>query len=1141
KEFKPVPEYYRLPGATVTPGQDSDTKYRHAVSVEEIKQKELEKGFLLSDVPFRVTLCKIEEEKYGLLVCNHHILYDGWSNGIILKEFFEAYNVLSAGNLLPKKIKSRFKEFVKWIQRRDLNKQEQYWKNYLNGVDFPTELPVKAPPDSKGTGNRFSKCYHLELSSEINAGFDDFIKEQRVTLAALMYCAWGILLQKYADSEDVVLGTTVSGRTAKIKGIENNVGLFINTLPLRVKNRAKEPVSALLSAVNQDLQEREAFENSPLVEIMQCSGLAAGVELFDSLMVIENYPLDTAALSGDFQVKSYSTVEMTNYDLTVAITRREQLEVDFNYRGDVLEQETVKRIASHFSNILKEITGSPGKNAREIELLSQEEKNEILRDFNDTAFDIGSGTTITGLFEHQVEKTPEAISIIGPGGLQGALTYRELDNLAAELALILQEKGVGREQIAALMVDDPLETAVGILGILKAGAAYLPIDPAYPEERIRYMAADSAAKLLLKGKSIAVDIPGLAMWNLSIADFKNSPAKGKQSIREFSERELSKKGQASKRANKTNTSVNKSDRNLAGYVIYTSGTTGRPRGVLVEHGSAVNTLVYRKQAYGLDGAATLLQLFSFAFDGFVTSFFTPLISGSRLVMPGRDQLKEIFRLVDAIIEYGVTHMLCVPPLFGSILQHMPVGGAKTLRVVTLAGDKASIELVEAARAKNENLEIVNEYGITEAAVMSTICRHQEKKETITIGKPTGNTTIRIIGHHRALQPVGVPGELCIAGAGLARGYLNNPQLTAEKFAPNPHPSPSFPNNHYPVTNNSLYHTGDLARWLPGGYIEFLGRRDHQVKIRGFRIETAEIESQLLSVDGIKEAVVTCRKDGAGEAFLCAYVVKEARAASAENIKALLASQLPSYMVPAALISLPALPLTPNGKIDRKGLPDPEFAGGTAFVAPRDVLEQRLVAIWSRVLSVDEEKIGIDDDFFRLGGHSLKATTCSLKIHKVLNVKIPVDTFFKNPTVRKLAAQVREAKQELYVSIDESEKREYYPLSASQRRLYITQHMEVEGVGYNIRALVRLQGELSLNKTGEICKGLIERHESLRTSFVMIEDKPVQRVHKAEDVLFAVEYFDAGDLGDFRVKGQAPREMDIILRDFERPFDLAMAP
>jgi len=701
------------------------------------------------------------------------------------------------------------------------------------------------------------------------------------------------------------------------------------------------------------------------------------------------------------------------------------------------------------------------------------------------------------------------------------VSYFELNSRSNRLARGLIERGVKPGTIVGLLIGSSLEMAIAVLGVLKSGGAYLPIDPTYPPKRIRYILQSSGVQLLLtQGPTPGLEIP---------PHIVTVPINTESLYR----------------IEDSNLSFNTGSEEPA-YVIYTSGTTGRPKGVVVEHRNVVNTLVCRKAIYNMDETHTALQLFSYAFDGFVTSFFTPLLSSSRVILLGGGDARDITAIVRAIRENHITHFICIPPLYHAIITGMTGEDASSLQVVTLAGDKLSPELLELTRQKNKNLEIVNEYGVTEAAVMSTIYRHQEKSDEILIGKPTWNTALYIVNRHRQLQPIGIAGELWIAGAGTARGYLNEPELTRGSFLKPPlDPAKLFINldqKHIINLNKSfwphlftkrwvLYKSGDLARWREDGNIEFLGREDTLVKIRGNRLSLSEIETYFSSHEAVKDAVVMVRQDAKGENYLCAYLVIDEDTPdpiTPTYWQDYLSRELPEYMIPSHIIHLQDIPLTPNGKIDRKSLPEPKsILFEETIEEPQNEKERKLVEIWRDVLGV--EKIGVNHNFFELGGHSLKAIKIISRIHQEMDIHLSIDKLFEIPTIKGLARHLGETQTQKHAPVSPVEKKEYYPASQAQKRIYILHQMEGNPTHYSAPIAVVLEGNPDIRKLENAFKSMLKRHESLRTSFHLNDSELVQRVH--EEVIPSIQWIEPVN----------PGENESVLLHFVKPFDLSQVP
>lgn len=1059
--------------------------------LEKIKTKEREHKFDLRDVAFRVTLCKIEDYKYEMIVSNHHILYDGWSNGVILKEFFKAYHGLClGGRAIKRPVKPPFREFVKWIQSRDRSKQEQYWRDYLTGFGTPTELPIKRRIEEE-TAN--AEDHSIILNEDIKGKLDFFAGNNRVTPASVFYTAWGILLQKYCDSEDVVFGTTVSGRSARVKEIENMVGLFINTIPLRVRSAPGNKIIDTVSGIENVLQVREEFESTPLPDIGSYSTVDGGDSLFDTIVAMENYPLDSRILPEGslLSVNSYSMAEMTHYDLTVSIMPFNEIEVKFSYNRGFIDKEIVENLAGHFKGIVQRIIENPEAEISRLEIISHEEKNRVLYEFNNTAAEYPAEKHIHRLFEEQAEQAPDHIAVLGPGRTRRStdnntpvtITYRELNEQSNRLARLLIEKGVLADNIVGIKVGRSVEMLIGIFGILKSGGAYLPIDPGYPKDRIDFMLKDSGAKILVTAGIME------ERANFPASPLPRFPA---------------------------------SDSSTLAYVIYTSGSTGKPKGVLIENRSVINFIKGITDIIPFRESDRILSLTTISFDIFGLETILPLTKGAAVIIGSAEEQLDARLGALVMVREAVTIFQATPSRLQLFIQDPESGGSlKRLNYLLVGGEVFPPVLLEKLGQLTGG-SIYNVYGPTETTVWSTIKEVSGHNE-LNIGRPLVNTFIYMLNRGGFPRPVGAPGEICISGEGAAVGYINRPELTREKFSDNPF-----------VKGERLYTTGDIGRWLPDGNIECLGRIDQQVKIRGFRIEPGEIENRLLKHEQVKDTVTVVTEDETGDKRLAAYFVSDIDLSDTE-LRDYLLKDLPDYMIPSYFVRLEKIPLTPSGKTDRKALPEPEFKKAGIYVAPRDVIETKMVEIWAGILgeNISPDRVGIDDNFFRLGGHSIKAVMLSTRIHKELNVNVPLTEIFKSNTVRSLSEYIKEAgrnSRDICAPMETAEKREYYPLANSQKGIFVQHHKEAGALVYNISQLVTLDYNIDLPALTGAFKKLIERHESLRTSFGMVDGQPVQFVQNRVD--FEIEYHEIDN---------SPPAIDKILSGFIKPFDLSRAP
>ncbi|MCK4260460.1 MAG: amino acid adenylation domain-containing protein, partial [Halanaerobiales bacterium] len=1066
-------------------------KYIRNFKKEDLKQRfDFEKGILN-----RLSLVRLSSQKYLMCWTFHHILLDGWSVQIILEDLVNIYHSLSHQLPLPGEPKVQFSDYLDWLKGKTKKRGLKFWETYMKDFSEPSHLPygsgVKKEElitDVVTKEIKFNEKKSIEISS--------FCKKNNLTLNTLFQTAWGVLLQKYNNIDESCFGVTVSGRSTEIEHIEDIVGMMMNTLPLIVKSEINDTVKDLLTKVNDQLVEIREYDYVSLAEIQQVSNYE---KLFDSIFLFENYPMNSALKNNDldFKLSLDSIFELSNYDLVVMVTvgdliaSEEKITLKFHYNVELFASEMIERMLQNMVQLIDTMMIETEKLVNQICIVSKTEKQRLFYEFNDTKVAYPKEKTILQLFEEQVLRTPDNSAVVFE---DQKLTYQELNEKANQIAKVLREKGIGSDQIVAIMVEPSLEMIIGIMGILKAGGAYLPIDSQYPADRVEYMLNDSQAKILLTqhhlsdkikfaGEIINIDVEKIEMIednNLTIINSANDLA----------------------------------------YVIYTSGSTGKPKGVMVEHKSLVNLAIWHNTYYAVTFDDNTTKYAGFGFDASVWEIFPYLISGATIHIIGN----EIRLDINKLNEYYESNKITISFLPTQMCEQFMEVDNNSLRFLLTGGDKLK-------NYRKQSYQLVNNYGPTENTVVTTSLVVNESYNNIPIGKPIANLQVYILDKNNKVQPIGVSGELCIAGDGLARGYLNRPELTEEKFVQNPFRINPF------IPETRMYKTGDLARWLPDGNIEFLGRIDNQVKIRGFRIELGEIENQLLSHEEIKEAVVIDWIDDSGDKYLCAYIISDSELSIAE-LKAYLGRELPNYMVPADFVQLEKVPLTPNGKIDRRVLPKPDgnLVVGTEYVAPTNEAEEKMAIIWSQILHVD--KIGINDNFFILGGHSLKATRLASKLLKEFNVEIPMKVIFKHPTIKKLVDYITGKEKTIYASIKPVEMRdpeyEYYPsgcypVSSAQKRLFALGELEGDNIIYNIPSIMMVEGDIDKGRFEDTFITLVERHESFRTTFEVIDGEVVQRIH--DDVNFEIEYIKSGSVD----------ELETIIKRFIRPFDLSKSP
>jgi len=1133
--------------------------------LQEFKERDRQRSFDLGqDVLMRLAVLQLDNTEYEFVWSHHHILMDGWCSALLISEFFEIYNCFLEQKMIQWEEVKPYRNYIVWLEAQDPEIPKNYWINYLEGYEEIVGIPrlkTTAININKNEPAYKNERYLLPFEKEKTDHLHRLAGENRVTLNTLVQTVWAILLSKYNRTEDVVFGAVVSGRPSEIEGVESMIGLFINTIPVRIRCRANTPFKDLLKQVQQDAVYSEPYHYFPLAEIQANSSLKR--QLLDHIVVFQNYPTAPWNQQGEneavtWELSQVEAFEQTNYDFNLIILPQDQLSLRFDYNANIYDRELIHSIARHFDQVLLQVPTAVDKEwcIHSLTLLSEDERKKIVVNFNDSKAEFPREKTMHRWFEQQVEKTPEHIAV--HMAHQTYMTYKELNQKSNQLARVLMEKGVGPNAIVGIMVKRSVEMVIAIMATLKAGGAYLPIDPDYPDERKQYMLKDSRARILVSnGRELACLFPELVDLNEISNENENLPTHPLP-----------------------DSPTQLSSSNLA-YVIYTSGTTGQPKGALIEHHSLVNRIHWMQKEFPVYETDALLLKALITFDVSVMELFMGLVQGARVCLLEPGEEKDIRSIVRAVQKHHVCYLHLIPSMLNLILDYLQEEGnvemVRSLKRVSIGGEAATRSLVQKFKkvlAQPMGVTLHNLYGLTEATIDVTYykCTFEEAEEAIPIGKPIDNIQIYILDKNMNLQPIGIPGELCISGEGLAREYLHNPQLTAEKFYQDSQDLQDDPDEKekkrrtgkYPFTSTSLplypstplFRTGDLALWLPDGNIRFLGRIDQQVKIRGFRIEPGEIESHLKLHETIKDAVVVAKKDPEGEPFLCAYIVPVPGGGGGgvvdvnhpgtigSGLRAYLSKTLPDYMIPLYFVPLEALPLTPSGKVNRKALPEPGVPIGDTYEAPRDDVERQLVEIWSDVLNInlDHAAVGINHNFFEWGGHSLRATRLVSRIHKAFNVDFPLKEVFERPFIKDFARFIKNARTSIYEEILPAPHREYYPQSSAQKRLFFLDRFASIGLSYHMFAVLKIEGGPEMEKYKTVFKALIQRHEILRTSFALVDNEPVQKIH--DDVDFEIEYQKLSGAqveGEVKVEGEAPHSPHYLIKRFVRPFDLAKAP
>jgi amino acid adenylation domain-containing protein len=1047
----------------------------------------------------RALAVRLDDAEWGLLFTLHHVVADGWSMGLLVRELSECYAAFAEGREPALAAPGmQFPEFALWqrgwLRGETLQAETAWWREQLAGaprvLELPTDRPRSASAGARGGRRPF------RLGAQTSAGLAALAREEGATLFMTLLAAWQLLLGRYAGQDDVLVGTPIAGRTrAELEGV---VGFFVNTLVLRARLDDGLTFRGLLAQVRETTLGAYAHQHLPfekLVEEMGVERSLAHTPLFQALFTLQNAERETLSLGGAGLETLATGTETAKFDLGLTAAEGPQgIGGSLAYRADLFDGATAERMLAHYTALLDAVAADADRPLADYALLDDAERARVLVEWNGTNRPIPD-TGLHGLVEAQAARTPDAPAVVFGARV---VTYGELDRRANRIARRLQRRGVGPETRVALHLENGPEQVAAVLGVLKAGGAYVPLDTASPADRLAYVLADSGAALVLADEGAVLPEgapPVLSIGPDAFADeAEDAPA------------------------------CAAGPRSLA-YVIYTSGSTGRPKGVGVEHRSAVNVTGVYVDTYGLGDGDRVLQFAPVHFDPSVTDLFGALAAGAALVSAPRDAMVPGPDLVDLMREQGVTHARFSP----SALAALPYAELPALRALLTGGEPCPAELV-ARWAPGRRF--LNGYGPTEASVRVAVAECVDGTRTPPIGRPVANARLYVVDGRGDPLPAGIPGELYIGGAGVARGYLGRPALTAERFVPDPFG---------PEPGARLYRSGDRVRWLPDGQLDFVGRVDFQVKIRGFRIEPGEVEAALRLHPAVAETVVVARESASGGARLVAYVVPASVDAppSPAILREHLAARLPDYMVPGAFVALERLPLGPSGKTDRRALPAPALSGDEAvYVAPRGAAEEIVAGIFAEVLGA--ERVGAHDDFFALGGHSLVATRVLWRIRDAFGVELPLRALFEEPSVAGLAGRVEA------LAFDDGTtppppivpvpRGRALPLSFAQRRMWFLHQLEPAGTAYSMPYVLRLRGALDADALEQALNEVVRRHESLRTRFAEEDGEPLQLIDPPHPVPLPRI--------DLRGEGEDAREAALrahVADEAARPFDLAAGP
>ncbi|MDQ1410727.1 MAG: hypothetical protein QOJ41_2462 [Acidobacteriaceae bacterium] len=952
--------------------------------LKEFLQADRVSGFDLGEAPLlRLTLLQWSEESFSLVWTFHHALLDGRSYPILLREAFEAYAELRKGAISHRSEPFPYRRYIEWLQEENFDAAEVFWKKQLAGFTAATPLVVDRQSPSNNDTYQQGEAWE-QIDATVTTVLRKLAKTHDLTLNTVVMGAWAILLHKYSREEDIVFAATRAARKSSVPNADETIGLFINTVPVRLQIKDDDALISVFKDVRKLWLEMRPYEHTPLARVKAASQVPASRPLFETLFVFENYRLDTVmrALGGEWTKRQVELHELTNFPITLAAYDGKELAFKIEFDRRRLEDSAIRRMLGHLRQLLEDIAQEPRTSIGALRLLTEAERKDLVEEYNSVAqphagsnLPLDGGATLHQLFEQQVARRPDAVALTCDGV---SLTYAQVNARANRIARRLIEFGVKPETLVGLCLDRTNEIVIAILAILKSGGAYLPIDLAYPPDRLAFMLEDAQAPVLLTQRELTSKLPATKARVLCIEDVLDTSSPD--------------------RSDEPNLPPTAGPDNLA-YVIYTSGTTGKPKGSLITHRNVARLFPATESWHRFNEQDSWTLFHSCAFDFSVWEIWGALLYGGRVVVVPFLVSRSPEAFYELLAREKVTVLNQTPSAFRQLIQAEEAVGQKelALRYVIFGGEALEMQSLRPwfERHGDKQPRLVNMYGITETTVHVTYrpLSKDDLNSGSVIGVPIPDLQIYILDENGQLVPIGVPGEMHVGGAGLARGYLRRPELTEQRFIP----------DHVTERKGArLYKTGDLARFLSGRDIEYLGRIDHQVKIRGFRIELGEIESVLLQHPAVRSAVVMAREDEPGVKRLAAYVVTSRPAPEVSILREHLKTKVPDYMVPAAFVFLHALPLTASGKVDREALPVPESQRPELtrqYIAPRTAAEKTLSAVWSKALRV--EKVGIEDNFFELGGDSILSIQI-ISAARREGLKLTPKLLFANQTIASLA-------------------------------------------------------------------------------------------------------------------------------------------
>ena len=1074
---KRTPEYKYIDLSDKTLEEQNQT-------IERIKQHDIKRGFALSeDSLFRMAYIHLDGQNDLMLWSCHHIIMDGWSLAILKGCFETYYNDLCTG-ISVAEISAQiemeinkevpFSEYVNQLSENDDESASTYWTNLMEDYDGDSQIPCS---EDVCNDNMQSQKMDRWLTTSATESIKKLASSLHVTVNSVVEASWGILLQKINNCEDIIFGKTVSGRDVNIAGIDKMVGILINTIPVRVKCETSESVSEIIKEIQIQANNSKKFDYYPLSNI---SGLHDGMTTkIGSLIVFENYYEKGETDSRNFHLIDKEYREETNIPLNlIAGIEDDKLRLSLMYKTTEYSSKDINRILERFELLLNEILSDPDKKTKDLCLVSSTEKDQILGKWNQTKAEYPKDKSIIQIFEEQVKKYGDKVAI---SEKERQITYDELNTRANYWAGILRKNGILANDFVAITAERTIETMIGIYAILKAGASYVPIDLKQPVDRINHILKDCKSKVLIAcNASVETELP-----IIKIDDDK------KKVMQHFTD-------------NETNIP------NELAYIMYTSGTTGIPKGVMVTQKNVIK-LVKNADYALLNEDTKILQTGQTAFDASTFEIWGCGLNGGELHLISEEDLLEPKCLKDRIETSGINTAFFTAALFRQLTDMKPQVFA-SFRCLLVGGEAISEKHAQKLHQLYPDVMLKNIYGPTETTTFATVYEIKSEDKKIPIGGPISNTQVYVM-QDQVLCGIKMTGELCIAGDGVSNGYLNNPDLTAEKFVPNP------------FGTGTMYRTGDLARWDENGNIEYLGRMDEQVKINGFRIELGEIEHALRNIPMLDDAIVTVVEDSEHEKSICAYYISE-QEIEHSKMKSALSETLPGYMMPSYFVKIDNIVLNRNGKVDKKSLPQPKLQRVQEYTAPKTKQEELVCEVFAEVLNAD--KTGIHGDFFDLGGNSIKIIRLINMIEKRTDHRFKVKDIYSLKTPEKIASELEQINAKKADGIAKAEEKEFYLMSSAQKRVYFIYHYAPQSTTYNIPICYRIYGTIDKNRMKNALQAVVDRHEILRTGFIMNDDKPVQKIFDHVDMDIACRQED----------GRTEKEW---MMEFVKPFDLSCPP